>query len=96
MKVSSNLNYKKHVFVCVNQRDSGKVCCADVNGMDVFNNLKQWVISTGLTSSVWVTKSGCLGFCNNTGATVVVYPEKKWFFEVKIDDLNKIKTELVQ
>lgn len=93
MKVLS-VTPRKHVFVCVNERLDGRDCCADVCGKEIFAELKRWVIDNHL-SDIWVTKTGCLGFCNNVGATVVIYPDKRWFLETRMDDIDKIKEFLV-
>ncbi|HLD33379.1 MAG TPA: (2Fe-2S) ferredoxin domain-containing protein [Candidatus Nanoarchaeia archaeon] len=90
MKTMNNVP-EKHVFVCVNERTDGRDCCADVHGMDIFMELKKFVISHGLVGRIWVTKTGCLGFCNPVGTTIVVYPDQKWFLEVTMKDLEHIK-----
>jgi (2Fe-2S) ferredoxin len=81
------LNPRKHVFVCCNERDDGRSCCAKVGGWEIFRALKEHVRTHGLTRRVWVTRTGCLGFCNDVGASVVVYPDQKWFLQVKKEDL---------
>jgi len=81
------LNPRKHVFVCTNTRDDGRDSCAPVGGEEIFLTLKNHVRTHGLAGSVWVTRTGCLGFCNNKGTTVVVYPDNKWFLRVTKDDL---------
>ena len=80
---------EKHIFVCVNERqDINKSACAKVSGNEVFKKLKEQALKRGL--NVWVTKTGCMGFCNNVGATVAIYPDKKLFTEVKEEDIEKI------
>ena len=81
----------KHVLVCTNERETGKDCCYHVQGCEIFRELKDWTKSSGLASSVWVTRTGCLGFCNNVGATIVIYPDQLWFREVKKEEIQKIK-----
>ena len=81
----------KHILVCANEREHGKDCCAHVEGYEIFHELKDFVKANGLSSSVWITRTGCLGFCNNIGATIVIYPEQLWFTEVKKEDIGKIK-----
>ncbi len=79
----------KHIFVCVNERqDINKSACAKVAGLEIFAKLKQEVLSRGLNA--WVTKTGCMGFCNDVGATVAIYPDKKLFTHVKEEDIPKI------
>ena len=79
---------EKHIFVCVNQREGEKTCCNKVKGTDIFLKLKQEVLSRGL--NVWVTKTGCMGFCNDVGATVAIYPDKKLYTQVREEDIPKI------
>lgn len=86
-------SYRKHIFVCTNDRLEGS-CCNKVNGYGIFHALKEYVLSNGLANAVWVTRTGCLGFCNDIGTTVVLYPEKKWFTKVTKDDLPKIIEEI--
>lgn len=91
MEIVKNMPYKRHVLVCVNERENGKDCCKHVNGYESFMELKNFVRANGLTNDIWVTKTGCLGFCNDTGCTIAVYPEKVWFLQTKKEDLENIK-----
>ena len=90
-----NIKPQKHVLVCTNERTDGRECCLGVKGYEIFRELKNWVKSNGLASSVWVTRTGCLGFCNNTGATIVIYPDQIWLKEVKIEEIEKIKSMIL-
>lgn len=83
-------NYAKHVLVCTNFREE-RECCAKVDGETIFFELKKFVKDNGLAGRIWVTKTGCLGFCNGEGTTVVVYPERRWFLRVKKEELASIK-----
>ena len=83
-------NNRKHVFVCTNDRGEGSTCCMNVGGMEIFRALKTHVLQNGKAGEVYVTKTGCLGFCNNEGANVVIYPEGKWFLKTKEEDLEEI------
>ncbi len=84
----------KHIIVCVNEKEEGD-CCIKVGGMELFLYLKEFVRANGLTSQVWVTKARCLGFCNNSGPTAVIYPEGKWFLEIEEKDYEKIAKDLI-
>ena len=81
----------KHILVCTNEREQEKECCSHVQGYEIFRELKDWVKLNGLSSKIWITRTGCLGFCNNTGATIVIYPEQLWFKEVRKEETQKIK-----
>ncbi len=81
---------RKHVFVCTNKREPGKSCCAHVGGEELFYALKDHVRTHGLTGKVWVTRTGCLGFCNDIGVNVVIYPQQEWFLHVRKEDLHAL------
>ena len=76
--------YKKHVFVCENQRNSsiGK-SCGEV-GSEFRMILKREIAKRKLNNKIRINKSGCLGKCNQ-GACLVIYPEGKWYFNIKAD-----------
>ena len=85
--------YKKHVFVCTNQRNnSDKKSCGHV-GADLKIKLKQKIVDEKLNKKIRINVSGCLGKCT-LGPCLVVYPEAKWKFNVKLEDYEKIITEL--
>ena len=87
---------RKHVFVCVNERTEGFSCCANVGGNNIYEKLKVFVARNGLMGSVWITKAKCLGFCNNIGANVVIYPEQEFYTEVKEEDLEEIYKKILE
>jgi len=91
MKIIKDLGYERHVFVCVNEREEEQSDCKKVKGHEVFMALKEFVIKNGLAGSIWVTKTGCLGFCNDVGTTIVVYPDKIWFMQTTEQDLDEVK-----
>jgi len=86
----------KHVFVCVNEREEPRACCSRVGGMNIYDKLKLFVSQKGLVGTVWITKVKCLGFCNNVGTTLVIYPEQEFYMEVKEEDLDQIYNKLLE
>ena len=86
----------KHILICTNERENERDYCAKVDGIEIYKNLKEWVKSNGLSGSVWVTRTGCLGFCNKIGTTVVIYPDQLWFKEVKKEEVEKIKDFILE
>ena len=90
-RITNIVDYQKHVFVCINKRPEGQACCASVAGEEVFYALKYFINANALAARVFVTKTGCLGYCNKVGATVLIYPDRKWFKEVTMNDLETIK-----
>ena len=88
---------KVAVFVCVNDRPIERVSCAKVGGLEFYQQLKERVKTLGLHQSHWITRTGCLGFCNSTGTTVAVFKTGKdpvWYNEVKMEHLETIWKEI--
>jgi hypothetical protein len=42
------LDYKHHIFFCLNQRDNGQSCCAEQGASDAFEHCKAQVKAKGL------------------------------------------------
>jgi len=80
----------KHILICVNERDEGD-CCSKVNGQEIYQEVKDFVKSNGLSPKIWVTRTRCLGFCNNVGTVMVIYPDGLWFKHVTRNDVERIK-----
>lgn len=70
---------KKHVFVCVNERNerNPKGCCASKDSLEIMTQLKRTIKDKGI-KDIRVNKSGCLGCCEN-GVSCVIYPEGTWY-----------------
>ena len=81
-----------HLFVCTNRRDasSGMPSCAPAGGEACFAALKNEVNRSGLTAAVWVTRSGCLGFCNDDGTTIAIYPEGSILVSVRPEETEAL------
>lgn len=93
MKTVEQYECKAHICVCTNARTDGRTACADFGGQEFFKALKAKVKAEGLSATHWVTRTGCLGFCNNVGTTVVIHRvgrESQWFNEVQESDFDKI------
>ena len=93
MQTREELGYDVHILVCVNERTVGS-CCKNVHGQETFLGLKRWVAENGLVRCVWVTRTVCLGFCNDVGANVVIYPAGRWFLHTTPDTLNQVIDEV--
>ena len=84
-------SFKRHVFVCVNERAPGhpRGCCKQKDGEAVRTQFKREVTARGLKGIVRANKAGCPDQCEH-GVTVVVYPEQVWYGGVTIDDVAEI------
>ena len=99
-------DYKKHVLVCTNQREKYKACCANVNGIEIYEILKKYVLARKQYSDILIVEvdndislaevesAKCLGECNNIGATISIYHLDKrsheFYKEITQEDLGDI------
>jgi len=84
--------YKRHIFVCVNEKDFGKHCCAFKGSKEILQMLRDHINNHGLMGTYNVTKSLCQGHCL-VGPAIVIYPEGKTFINVTKEDVPKIIKE---
>jgi (2Fe-2S) ferredoxin len=87
--------YKKIVFVCVNRRAPGEVCCAERGSLPIAEALKARIKSLGLTRDVRVSKSGCQDLCAK-GPNVMVFPDDVWYHGVTQADVERIIQDVVR
>ena len=91
--------YKTQTFVCTNERPEGKACCHKVKGFEFFSRLKEKMKKEGLYANNIVTRSGCLGYCNDVGTTLVIYRDGKpaqWHTKVTEADFDTIWNEITK
>ena len=83
--------YERHIFFCLNQRDSGEDSCANHQAQEGFDRCKAQVKAAGLAGpgKVRVNKAGCLDRCA-AGPVAVVYPEAVWYTYVDAQDIDEI------
>src|SRR3990167_218754 len=86
--------YKKHIFICTNQKSADKTCCANNGGEIFFDYLKLKLLDAGLhgPNGFRVSKSGCLGRCS-LGPCMVIYPDNVWYTYHSFSDLDEIITQ---
>lgn len=85
------MKFKRHVFVCTNERPPGhpRGCCKEKNSEGLLNTLKSEAAQAKLGPSVRIQKAGCLDHCEQ-GAALVVYPEGIWYGDVTPEDAQEI------
>ena len=88
----SNLKYKKHIFVCTNQRDGGKESCGEGKGMELVNEFKNLIKEHKLNTDMRAQKAGCFDVCAH-GPAVVVYPDGIFYGKVQLSDVKEIFEE---
>ena len=83
--------YERHIFFCLNQRESGEDSCANHRAQQGFDRCKSQVKAAGLAGpgKVRVNKAGCLDRCA-AGPVAVVYPEGTWYTFIDDADIDEI------
>ena len=79
-----------HFFVCENLRDAPRRCCG-ATFVDARSHLKVLINSSSdfNTSSIRVSRSGCLGVCAD-GPAITVYPGGHWYAYSNLVDVEAI------
>ena len=83
--------FKNHVFFCVNQRENGESCCANLGSQRVRDYAKKRTKELSLSGKggARINMAGCLGRCEH-GPVIVVYPEETWYTYLDEDDVDEI------
>jgi (2Fe-2S) ferredoxin len=84
------LFYKRHVFVCTNERppDHPRGCCKAKGSVELRDYMKMRAKELGL-KDVRINNAGCLERCE-LGPSVVVYPEGVWYSPKTRADIDEI------
>ena len=86
--------YKKHIFVCVNQRENNlKKSCGN-NGLAIRDKFVEELRKLNLNHEVRANKSGCLAGCSQ-GPIVVIYPNQIWYKNVTLKNVSEIINESI-
>lgn len=85
--------YKKHIFICTNQRAPGaRACCGEEHGSALTAEFKKLIKDKGLNIEMRAQKTGCFDLCEQ-GPTVAVYPEGIFYGNVQLSDAEEIVSE---
>jgi (2Fe-2S) ferredoxin len=85
--------YKKHVFICTNQRPVGaRVSCGEENGLALVAAFKKLIKEKNLSTEIRAQRTGCLEACEQ-GPSLVVYPEGVFYAKVQLSDVEEIVSE---
>lgn len=83
------MKYKKHVFICTNDKEAPKKCCGSDRGMVLVDAFKEGLKNRGLNVEIRAQKAGCLDVCA-FGPSMVVYPEGIFYGNVQPTDVEEI------
>jgi (2Fe-2S) ferredoxin len=84
--------YRKHVFICTNQKPEGKKSCGEEHGLQLVAAFKEELKQHNAHIEIRAQKAGCLDICK-FGPGMVVYPEAVFYGQVTLDDVKEIVTE---
>jgi len=90
-------HYKRHLFICINQREPGEACCGNFDARKLRKQAKALSKELGIAGDdgVRVNSAGCMGRCEE-GPIAVVYPDGVWYTYVDEEDLEEIVREHLQ
>lgn len=82
--------YERTIFVCCNEKEPGEAACAARGSRALQEQLKAHMKSKNLKGRMRVSRSLCLGLCEQ-GPNVCVMPENVWYSNVTAADLAEIQ-----
>jgi (2Fe-2S) ferredoxin len=80
--------FKRHAFICTNERPNGEDCCHKLGATELFAHAKARTKGEDYRD-IRVNKAGCLGRCLE-GPVMVIYPEAVWYTFVDKEDMDEI------
>ena len=88
--------YQKHVFICTNQRDNGKQCCADYQAKALLDYAKTQIkiLQQNGKGKIRINSAGCMDRCAE-GPVLVIYPDNIWYQYQTQADIDEIIAEHV-
>lgn len=86
--------YQQHIFLCINERDNNKDCCAKRGSKPLLDYLKAKIkqLDAKGEKKIRVSSAGCLGRCK-LGPVLVIYPEAIWYHCETQQDIDEIITQ---
>lgn len=83
------MRFKKHIFICTNQRNNEKRSCGQDHGLQLVASFKKELKDRGLHVDVRAQKAGCIDACD-FGPSLVVYPEGVFYGNVQLEHVTEI------
>ncbi len=83
------MKYKKHIFICINERTDGRKSCGEGHGIALVNAFKERINKDRINAEVRAQKAGCFDVCE-FGPAIVVYPEGVFYGNIEVNDVEEI------
>ena len=89
--------YRYHVFMCTNQREDGRKCCAQGGSVALRAYTKARIKALQLSGrgQIRINSAGCLDRCG-LGPVMVIYPEETWYHYKNEADIDEIIEQHLQ
>lgn len=84
-----DMKYRRHAFVCTNQKAEGKKCCGETHGKALVAMFKDKLKEANLHHEIRIQAAGCLDVCKQ-GPGMVIYPEGIFYGNVQQEDVDEI------
>ena len=90
------MKYKKHIFICTNDRGENhpRKSCGNCGGLELRKEFVRLINESDLKGKVRANKSGCLDVCEK-GPAIVIYPQGHWYLGVEKNNVARIFKESV-
>lgn len=89
MSLEREMKFKKHIFVCINERADGRKSCGEQFGMSLVDAFKTRINRDRINADVRAQKAGCFDVCE-FGPAVVVYPEGVFYGKMTIEEVEEV------
>ena len=88
--------YKSHLFICSSCKYQEEGATVEGIGNQLKKDIKKKVKELMPNDkSIRVSTSGCMGKCKS-GVAAVIYPESKWFLDLRPEDEHRVIDELIK
>lgn len=89
--MSDSSYFSHHVFICMNQREDGRPCCAEQGAQAAQQHAKKRIKALDMNGEgkIRINQAGCLDRCEE-GPVLVVYPQGTWYTYVDTQDIDDI------
>lgn len=88
------MKYRKHIFICTNDKDPSKPHCGSERGMELVEAFRQELRQREI-KDVRAQRAGCLDLCR-FGPSAMVYPEGTCYGNLTVADVPRIVEEHIQ
>jgi (2Fe-2S) ferredoxin len=83
-------NPKSRIFVCCAEKDPSKAACKRGEGERVAADFKEELNKQGKSTSIWVTRTRCQGYCDPNGTAILFSATGKQYSDVTFEEAQEL------